>query len=90
MYFAADYFSPIGKILIASDGEAVCGLWFYGQKHFPSFDNLVFDELAIFDKVRHWLDDYFKGDNPEIDFRLNPDGTDFRMKVWKILCENHF
>lgn len=87
MYFAADYFSPIGKILIASDGEAVCGLWFYGQKHFPSFDNLVFDELAIFDKVRHWLDDYFKGDNPEIDFRLNPDGTDFRMKVWKILCE---
>ena len=25
--------SPIGEIFIAADGEAVCGLWFTGQKY---------------------------------------------------------
>ncbi|WP_407423889.1 methylated-DNA--[protein]-cysteine S-methyltransferase [Methanobrevibacter sp.] len=88
MYFSTDYISPIGKILMVSDGEAICGVWFYGQKHFPSVDNLVNDDdLAIFKKVKIWFDDYFDGLNPEIDFKLRPEGSEFRLKVWKILSE---
>ena len=88
MYFSTDYISPIGKILIVSDGEAICGVWFYGQKNFPSLDNIVInDDLAIFKKVKLWLDDYFRGLNPEIDFKLRPEGSQFRLKVWKILSE---
>ena len=84
--YSTDYDSPIGEMLIASDGEAVCGVWFYGQKHFPSVDNLVQnDDLTIFKQVKQWLDDYFNGLNPQIDFKLKPQGTEFRVKVWTIL-----
>ena len=88
MYYSTTYNSPLGEMLIVSDGESVCGVWFYGQKHFPSFDNLIQDDnLAIFKKVKIWFDDYFDGKNPKIDFKLKPDGTKFRLKVWKILSE---
>ena len=90
MYFSTDYSSPIGEMLIASDGEAITGLWFYAQKHFKSTvdDEIVQnDDLSIFRDVRQWLDDYFKGLNPKVNFKIKPSGTDFRLKVWKILTE---
>ena len=87
MYYSTDYTSPIGKMLIASDGEAICGVWFYGQKHFPSTDFIVTDDLAIFKKVACWLDDYFNGKNPDVNFKLKANGSPFRQKVWKILSE---
>ena len=90
MFFSTDYISPIGKILMVSDGEAICGVWFYGQKYFPSTidDEIVQkDDLAIFVKVKKWFDDYFDGSNPDIDFKLKPEGSEFRRRVWKILSE---
>ena len=87
MYYSTDYESPLGRMLIASDGEAICGAWFYGQKHFPSTDFIVNDDLAIFRKAKFWLDDYFKGKNPKVDFKLKAQGSQFRQRVWKILSE---
>ena len=75
-------------MLIVSDGDAICGVWFFGQKHFPTFENLIQDDdLAIFKEVKQWFDDYFDGLNPKIDFRIKPEGSEFRLKVWKILSE---
>ncbi|WP_458403996.1 methylated-DNA--[protein]-cysteine S-methyltransferase [Methanobrevibacter sp.] len=90
MYFSTDYASPLGDLLIASDGEAICGVWFLDQKHFKSSvdgDMIQKDDLAIFKTVKRWFDDYFNGLNPEISFKLKPHGSDFRRKVWKILSE---
>lgn len=90
MYFSTDYASPLGDLLIASDGEAICGVWFLDQKHFKSSvdgDMIQKDDLAIFKTVKRWFDDYFNGLNPEISFKLKPHGSDFRRKVWKILAE---
>ena len=90
MYYSTDYISPIGRMLILSDGESICGVWFYGQKHFLSSINgeiIERDDLAIFKKVKIWFDDYFEGLNPKINFELNPQGTDFRCRVWKILSQ---
>ena len=89
MYYSTDYSSPIGEMLIASDGEAICGAWFYGQKHFKSIDEdiVFYDDLAIFGKVIRWLDDYFNGLNPEIDFPIKLQGSEFQQKVWEILRE---
>lgn len=90
MLFSTDYSTPIGDILIVSDGEAICGIWFYGQKHFLSSlsEEIVRrDDLAIFEKVKNWFDDYFNGLNPKIDFKIRPNGTDFRCRVWKMLLE---
>lgn len=86
--YATDYASPLGEMLIVSDGQSVCGAWFLGQKHFPSFENLIRnDNLAVFREVKEWFDDYFNGLNPEINFKLKPQGSRFRLEVWKILSE---
>ena len=90
MYYSTDYISPIGSILIVSDGESIVGAWFYGQKYFKStVDGEIVrdDDLTIFKKVTKFFDDYFSGKNPVIDFELNPKGSEFRLKVWKILSE---
>lgn len=89
MYYSTDYDSPLGEMIIASDGEAVCGVWFKGQRHFNSSitDKMRDDDLAIFKKVKIWFDSYFRGENPEIDFELKPEGSEFRQKVWKMLSE---
>ena len=34
MYYIDHYDSPFGGITLASDGSALCGLWFDGQKYF--------------------------------------------------------
>ncbi|WP_295114410.1 methylated-DNA--[protein]-cysteine S-methyltransferase [uncultured Methanobrevibacter sp.] len=90
MYYSTNYSSPIGEMLIVSDGDAICGVWFLDQKNFKStLDEKIIqkDDLAIFKKVIIWLDDYFNGLNPRIDFKLNPKGSEFRLKVWRILSE---
>jgi len=90
MYYLTNYSSPIGEMAIISDGESINRISFLNQKYFKS--SLVDeinreDDLEIFAKAKDYLDDYFKGLNPEIDFKLNPHGTDFRLKVWKLLSE---
>ena len=85
--YSTSYVSPLGEMMIASDGQAICGLWFCGQKHFPDGEWVRKDDLPIFFKAKRWLDDYFSGLNPKIDFELKPAGSDFRLNVWKILSE---
>ena len=90
MMYSADYDSPIGKIIMVSDGEALISVSFYGQEHFLSSINddiIQDDDLTIFKKVKRWLDSYFNGENPEIDFTLKPQGSEFRCKVWARLLE---
>lgn len=90
MYYSTRYISPIGEMIIVSDGEAVNGVWFIDQKHFKSSihgELIEKDDLTIFKTIKGWFDDYFNGLNPEINFKLKPEGSDFRLKVWKMLRE---
>ena len=90
MYYSTNYESPLGEMLIVSDGETICGVWFYGQKHFKSTvvgKTIHDDGLSIFKKAKQWFEDYFNGKNPQINFQLKPEGSKFRQKVWKILSE---
>ena len=83
------YDSPLGKLTLAGKNNKLIGLWIEGQKHFfGNFKDKIKknDDLAIFRKTEKWLDSYFNGENPSIEnLDLNPQGTDFRLKVWKIL-----
>lgn len=89
MYYSTNYSSPLGEMLFVGDGESICGIWFCGQKYFKNNidETTKRDDLAIFKKLTKWFDDYFSGLNPAIDFKLNPQGSEFRQKVWKILRE---
>lgn len=81
------YDSPLGGITLASDGEALTGLWFDGQIYFA--DTLSEDskekELPIFTQTCHWLDIYFSGKEPYFTPRLKMNTTPFRKAVWDVM-----
>ena len=91
MIYKTYYSSPIGKLLLASDGESLTGLWIEGQKHYLYKINeqlVTNDNLEIFKEVKKWLDKYFKGEKVNINnLKLNPSGTKFQKEVWKVLCD---
>ena len=91
MIYISHYPSPLGDILLASLNNELIGLWFEGQKYYLASINEEMQEKndeEIFLKTKNWLDRYFKGEQPNIkELSLNPIGSDFRKKVWKILCE---
>lgn len=43
------------------------------------------DDLPIFTSAKRWLDHYFNGDDPMIDFQLLPQGSNFQQEVWNEL-----
>ena len=87
MQYTSRYDSPLGGILIASDGEALTGLWFDGQKYFADTldDEHEMKELAIFDEAKRWLDIYFSGKAPDFTPPLRMTGSEFRRAVWEML-----
>ena len=84
------YKSPLGDILLASDNNRLIGAWFEGQKYYMAniSDDLIERKDNVLIKTEKWLDSYFTGEKPSIDeLPLGPNGSDFRLEVWKILCE---
>ena len=87
MDYIHHYLSPLGGITIASDGNALTGLWFDGQKYFGSTLSAEYEErpLPVFDQTISWLDLYFSGRDPGFTPPLCLRGTPFRRSVWQIL-----
>ena len=84
------YKSSLGLILLAADDDALCGLWFSGQKDIPEEYSKMAPAMNVPDIIKRtklWLDRYFAGKRPNIaELDLAPEGTEFRRKVWDILC----
>ncbi len=87
MDYTHHYSSPLGGITLASDGEAIVGLWFDGQKYYAdTLDNEHMEKaLPVFKETDRWLDIYFSGKQPDFTPKLNMRGTAFRKAVWNIL-----
>ena len=84
------YLSPLGLIVLESDGKVLTGLRFVENSDTPqqtreTISEDTTDTLPIFAEVRQWLDDYFAGKRPCNVPRLNPPGTDFQRRVWQRL-----
>lgn len=81
------YDSPLGGITLASDGEALTGLWFDGQIFFADTmsENTKEIKLPIFVETCHWLDIYFTGKEPNFTPQLKMNTTPFRKAVWEVL-----
>jgi methylated-DNA-[protein]-cysteine S-methyltransferase len=81
--------SPMGKIQAASNGNALTGLWFIGQKYFPSAAETWLSEpdAPVFISLGSWLKDYFARKKPKSRIPLFPEGSDFQQAVWKLLLE---
>lgn len=91
MEYTTQYASPVGNLLLASDGQALTGLWIENQKYYAATlaqDHTRQDELPVFALTKNWLDRYFAGEKPELSqLPLAPSGSPFRQKVWSIMCE---
>lgn len=87
MQYINYYDSPLGKILLSSDGENLCGLWFEDQNHYAlTLEKATIEKvLPIFEMTKQWLDSYFAGCVPNFIPSLQLSGTKFQMSVWEIL-----
>ena len=81
------YPSPIGSITISSNGTALTGLWFDGQKYFAQTLSKPYEEklLPVFEDTIKWLDIYFGGAVPDFTPELYVHSTPFRKAVYDIL-----
>lgn len=87
MNYLSHYSSPLGSITITSDGRTVTGLWFDGQRHFPTLSESEYSkaDLPIFQQTHRWLDHYFRGGKDEALPPLTPHLTPFQQIVSDIL-----
>ena len=87
MEYIYRYGSPLGKMMMASDGESLTGLWFDGQKYFARTLSGMHEErdLPVFKETCRWLDVYFGGAEPDFTPPLHPEGTSFQKTVWEFL-----
>ena len=87
MAYVFSFPSPLGEITLGSRGEALCGLWFKGQKYFAAGLPAEREErdLPVFRETRRWLEAYFSGSAPDFLPPLAPEGTSFRRRVWEAL-----
>lgn len=87
MVYTSKYSSVLGEITFASDGTALTGLWFDGQKYFASTlsEQPVEKNLPVFDDTKRWLDIYFSGQEPDFTPALSLNASPFRRAVWDIL-----
>lgn len=91
MQYKSYYESPVGRLLLASDGESLTGLWIENQKYYGAglSDTAVEeDDLPVFETAKGWLKRYFAGEEPAIcELSLALSGSDFRRKVLDELCK---
>ncbi|HEX4985551.1 MAG TPA: methylated-DNA--[protein]-cysteine S-methyltransferase [Burkholderiales bacterium] len=80
--------SPVGPLLLMSDGESLTGLHTENDKYKPRIRAGWIEDAGArpFDRVRRELDEYFAGKRREFSLPLKPEGTDFQRRVWEQLC----
>ena len=71
------YHSPLGDIVLTSDGLALTGLRFAEATNGEPAQDIP----PLADACR-WLDLYFSGAKPDFTPRLAPQGTPFQQSVW--------
>ena len=79
--------SPLGRIMLAADGQVLTGLWFEGQKYFADKLDRNHEEknLLVFGQAEQWLAIYFSGKAPDFMPPLSMKGTSFQKEVWEAL-----
>ena len=84
-YFREIYDSPLGKILLFSDGANLVGLYF--ESEIVRESSADSHKLPIFTQTKNWLDLYFGGENPHFSppLAFSNNASPFSLRVWEIL-----
>ncbi len=86
---AFSYFeSPIGRLLLTSDGTALTGLYMEPSRKAQCTDGWIEDvSVAPLSATVRQLTEYFEGTRREFDLPLRLQGTAFQQRVWRELTE---
>lgn len=79
--------SPIGELLLTSDGKALTRLYMQNQKYADASQPDWQRDESLFVDVCEQLASYFAGKRKMFDLPLAPAGTDFQHGVWQALRE---
>jgi methylated-DNA-[protein]-cysteine S-methyltransferase len=80
--------SPIGRLLLTSDGTALTGLYMEPSHKAQSTDGWVWDGAAVpLAAALRQLSEYFAGARHSFDLPLRLEGTVFQQRVWHALTE---
>jgi len=88
--------TPIGKVLLESDGNALTGVYFPAQlkerSRFQARPQMSVPESCntLFDQAQEQIEEYFRGERKSFDIVINAQGTDFQKKVWGELSKIPF
>jgi methylated-DNA-[protein]-cysteine S-methyltransferase len=85
--------SPLGDIALRVEDEALTGVYFSGQKYFPTLSMSVDASVAvgcravpsIVQRAREQLAEFFAGERHRFDLTLRMHGTTFQRRVWQAL-----
>lgn len=72
--------TPLGNAILEGDANGISKFVLTDQE--PEHFNAPPKELA---EAIAQLEQYFAGKRKEFDLKLNPQGTDFQMKIWRLL-----
>jgi methylated-DNA-[protein]-cysteine S-methyltransferase len=81
--------SPIGRLLLRTDGASLTGLYMdVPGRPFPAMNDSeeAANAVPLPEAVRQ-LQEYFAGNRRNFDLPLHPDGTEFQQRVWRALTE---
>ncbi|GAC1302892.1 MAG: methylated-DNA--[protein]-cysteine S-methyltransferase [Steroidobacteraceae bacterium] len=81
--------SPIGRLLLVADGDALTGVFMDVAKQPVPGLNSWREDATVPTLVRtvRQLNEYFSGQRREFDLSLRLEGTDFQQRVWSVLRE---
>ena len=79
--------SPVGKLLLAGTGEALCQVHFHGGRDSIKARVDWEDNAEPFRDVVRQLRAYFAGTMKSFDLPLQLEGTEFQKTVWRALQE---
>jgi methylated-DNA-[protein]-cysteine S-methyltransferase len=80
--------SPLGTILLVSNGSSLTGLYFVGQKYVaqPAEDWIQTEVAQPFRDAQRQLTEYFAGERRTFDLPLSFEGTPFQQRVWHAIA----
>lgn len=80
--------SPIGRLLLSSDGAALTGVHMEPSRKAQSTEGWVEDvSVPPLAAAARQLREYFAGTRRAFDLPLRLQGTPFQQRVWRELCE---
>lgn len=72
--------TPLGNAILEGDATGITKFILTEEPNSPTID--PHPELA---EAIIQLEQYFKGERKDFNLKLNPQGTDFQKKIWKLL-----